>query len=162
MIINVAVPVVAVGLAVSVSTLEPVMGFGLNEAVTPLGSPGIVSGTLPGDPSAKVIVTLALPEAPWAMARVVGEIESEMLGVRTVTDTFVLAVREPELPVMVRLYVPGIAELSVAVSTLVPVVGFGLNDAVIPLGTPVAASVTLPLKPEAPLTVIEVAAGAPG
>jgi hypothetical protein len=47
---NVNVPVVAVGLAVSVNTLDPVKGFGLNEAVTPVGSPEMFNGTLPGDP----------------------------------------------------------------------------------------------------------------
>jgi hypothetical protein len=52
MIVKLAVPVVAVELAVSVSTLDPMIELGLNEAVTPLGSPEIVRGTAPGDPSA--------------------------------------------------------------------------------------------------------------
>jgi len=45
---------------------------------------------------------------------------------------------------------------------LVPAVGFGVKDALIPLGTPDAASVTLPLNPEEPFTVIVVDAGEPG
>jgi hypothetical protein len=96
------------------------------------------------------------------MASVFGETESEMLGGTTTTETYTLAVSEPEVPVMVRLYVPGVAALSVTVSIVVPVVGFGLKDAVIPLGTPDAESATLPLNPEEPFTVIVVSAGAPG
>ena len=47
------------------------------------------------------------------------------------------------MPVTVIAYVPVGTELPTAsVSTLVVAVGLGLNDAVTPLGTPVAVSVT--------------------
>jgi hypothetical protein len=44
--------------------------------------------------------------------------------------------------------------VAVKVSTLVPVVGFGLNDAVTPSGKPDAARFTLSEKPFLPTTVI--------
>ena len=73
----------------------------------------------------------------------------------TVTATVVLAVRLPEVPVIVTLDVPTVAELlAVSVSTLDAVVGFVPNDAVTPLGRPDAARVTLPLNPPAPVTVM--------
>jgi hypothetical protein len=57
-------------------------------------------------------------------------------------------VREPEVPVMVIVDVPMAAVLlAVRVSKLEPVVGFVAKLAVTPLGKPVAASVTLPVKP---------------
>jgi hypothetical protein len=44
--------------------------------------------------------------------------------------------------------------LAVSVNTLVPVVGFGENDAVTPFGNCVAAKLTLPVKPNNGFTVI--------
>jgi hypothetical protein len=44
--------------------------------------------------------------------------------------------------------------LAVNVSTLVPVVGFGVNDAVTPLGRPNPVRVTLPMNPFVGFTVI--------
>jgi hypothetical protein len=49
---------------------------------------------------------------------------------------------------MVSMYCPRLAVLlAVSVSTLFPVVGFGLKDAVTPLGRPETARVALPLNP---------------
>jgi len=60
--VAVAKPAVAVALAVNVTTLEPVVGFVANAAVTPLGSPDAESVTLPVNPpvSVTVIVSVAL------------------------------------------------------------------------------------------------------
>ena len=53
----------------------------------------------------------------------------------------------PDVPVMVTVYVPTVAVLpAVNVTTLLPVVGFVPNAAVTPVGSPDAASVTLPVK----------------
>jgi hypothetical protein len=85
------------------------------------------------------------------------EVESWKLGGRrfTVNAMVVLAVRLPEVPVMVTVDVPTVAELlAVSVSTLEAVAGLVPKDAVTPLGKPVAARVTLPLNPFAPVTVI--------
>jgi hypothetical protein len=60
----------------------------------------------------------------------------------------VLAVRVPELPVIVTIDVPAVAVLLAAnVSTLLPVAGFVPNAAVTPLGKPDTASVALPVNP---------------
>ncbi len=84
-----------------------------------------------------------------------GEGESVKLGLVTVNATVVLAVRLPEVPLIVTVDVPTVAELlAVSVSTLDAVVGFVPNNAVTPLGRPDAARVTLPLNPPAPVTVI--------
>lgn len=50
LIVTVRVPVVAELLAVNVSMLVPVAGFGLNAAVTPLPNPLAESVTLPANP----------------------------------------------------------------------------------------------------------------
>jgi hypothetical protein len=60
----------------------------------------------------------------------------------------VACVKLPNTPVTVTVNVPVAAELlAVSVSVLVPVAGFGLNDAVVPLPMPFAESVTPPVKP---------------
>ena len=73
----------------------------------------------------------------------------------TVSVTVVVGFKLPDVPVIVTVEVPVVAvALAVSVNVLVEVVGFGLNPAVTPLGIPVAASVTLPLKPFDGTTVI--------
>jgi hypothetical protein len=57
-------PTVAVLLAASVSTLEVVDDVGLNEAVTPLGSPDTVKATLPVNPPVSATVMVSVPLAP--------------------------------------------------------------------------------------------------
>lgn len=55
---------------------------------------------------------------------------------------------QPDFPVMVIVAAPTVAVLlAVSVNTLFAVVGLALQDAVTPLGRPVAASVTLPVNP---------------
>lgn len=59
-----------------------------------------------------------------------------------------VAVMEPEVPVMVTVDAPVVAVLvAVSVRTLLPVVGLVPKAAVTPLGRPDAARVTLPLNP---------------
>ena len=66
----------------------------------------------------------------------------------TAREIVVLAVVLPDVPVMVTVDVPAVAVLlAVSVSTLELVDEVGLNDAVTPLGSPVAANDTLPLNP---------------
>ena len=73
----------------------------------------------------------------------------------TVNATVVLAVVEPEVPVIVIVNDPVVAVLlAVSVSTLLLVAGFVPKFAVTPLGNPDAASVTLPVKPPTSVTVI--------
>lgn len=80
----------------------------------------------------------------------------------TVRARVVVAVRLPEVPVMVTVDVPVVAvALAVKVSTLAPVVGFVPKVAVTPLGRPDAASVTLPVNPPTSCTVIVLVPAAP-
>ena len=66
-------PAVAELLAVSVNTLEPVVGLVPKDAVTPLGRPLAARVTLPLNPFAGFTVTVLVPEAPCAMDRLPGE-----------------------------------------------------------------------------------------
>ena len=80
----------------------------------------------------------------------------------TVRAMVVVAVRLPEVPVMVTVAVPAVAELlAVSDRTLVVVVLVGLKDAVTPLGSPEAAKLTLPVKPPAGVTVMVLVPAAP-
>ena len=80
----------------------------------------------------------------------------------TVRLIVVEAVSEPDVPLTVTVTVPVVALLlAVRVNTLVFVVGLVANDAVTPLGKPVAARVTLPEKPFAGTTVMVSVAVAP-
>ena len=63
-IVTVAAPMVAVLLAVSVSTLEPVVGLVANTAVTPLGRPEAASVTLPENLFNAVMATVLVPLLP--------------------------------------------------------------------------------------------------
>ena len=74
----------------------------------------------------------------------------------TVSAMVVVAVSEPDVPVIVTVVGPPTVAVPVAVSvnTLDPVAGFVPNDAVTPLGKPLAERVTLPENPFAPDTVI--------
>jgi hypothetical protein len=62
--VTLELPVAAVLLAVSVSTLELVDEAGLNEAVTPLGRPDAVNDTLPVNPSTSVTLMVSVELAP--------------------------------------------------------------------------------------------------
>jgi hypothetical protein len=154
--VTVVVPVAAVLAAENFTWLEPLVGFVANTAVTPLGRPLAARVTLPLNPFAGVTVMVSATLLPCVTEReaVVGAIVK--LGVTlTVRLMMVDAVSAPDFPVMVMVFVPVAAELpAVNVTTLEPVAGFGANAAVTPLGRPLAARVTEPLNPFAPLIVI--------
>ena len=63
-IVTVAAPVVAVLLTVSVKALVAVAGFGLNVAVTPLGSPAADKFTLPVKPFCGATMMVLVPFDP--------------------------------------------------------------------------------------------------
>ncbi len=70
------------------------------------------------------------------------------VGTYTPRVRVVVAVRLPDLPVMVNVYCPTGAELLAAsVNWLLPEVGFGFHSAVTPLGNPEMERVTLPVNP---------------
>ena len=74
--VAVAVPVVAVLLAVSVNVLVFVVLGGLNDAVTPLGKPEADRLTLPLKPFCGVIVMVLMLVAPCVIVRLFGDAES--------------------------------------------------------------------------------------
>jgi hypothetical protein len=83
--------------------------------------------------------------------------ESVKDGAEVVRARVVVTVTAPDLPVMVTLYCPRMAELlAVKVTVLLPFVGFGEKDAVTPLGRPDAERVTLPVNPFRGVTLMEV------
>jgi hypothetical protein len=147
---------VAVLLAVSVSTLVPVVGLVPNAAVTPLGKPDAASVTLPVKPPTSVTVIVSVALLLWVTERVDAEGASVKLAAGlTVSVIVVVAVTVPDVPVIVTVAAPVVVVLlAVSVSTLLPVVGFVPNAAVTPLGKPDAASVTLPVKPPTSVTVM--------
>lgn len=156
--VTVAAPTVAVLLAVSVSTLELEDDAGLNDAVTPLGIPVATNDTLPVNPPTCATVMVSVLLLPCATERDVGEGVSVKLGVTeglTVSAIVVVAVVLPEVPVIDTAAGPVVAVLlAVSSSTLALVDDAGLNDAVTPLGKPVAVKATLPVNPPVSVTVM--------
>jgi hypothetical protein len=146
--VTVVVPGVAVLLTANVTTLEVVAGFTVNVAVTPLGRPLAASVTEPLNGLTSVTVMVEVALVFWASDIVPGEGVSVKLppdlAPVTVSAMVVVAVSEPEVPVMVMAVVAAAAVLlAVRVSTLVEVVGLVANAAVTPAGNPEAARVTL-------------------
>lgn len=164
MIVTVAAPVVAEedAVRVSVEVTLPfaggVTGLVENVAVTPLGRPLALRVVAESKPPVLVIVIVLVPLLPCATVTEVGEALTLNAGDEvelTVRAIVVVAVKLPEVPVIVTVAVPVVAvEDAVSVSTLVPVVGLVPNAAVTPLGSPDAASVTLPVNPPASVTLI--------
>jgi hypothetical protein len=154
--VTVNAPVMAVLLAVSVSTLEVAEDVGLNEAVTPLGRPDTVNTTLPVNPPMSVTAMESVPLAPCLTESEDADgasVKPVVTLATAMSAMVVLAVRLPEVPVMVTVEVPATAVLLAAkVTTLEPVVGLVPKVAVTPLGRPLAASVTLPVNPPASFT----------
>src|SRR5229473_1217861 len=156
--VTVTVPVVAVLLAASVKVLVAVAGFGLKDAVTPLGKPEADRLTLPLKPFCGVTAIVVAPLAPCVIVTLLGAAEIVKFAagtVFTVSETVVVFVKLPEVPVMVTVTVPVAAVLlEVRVKVLVLAVLVGLKDAVTPLGSPDAEKLTLPLKPFCGMTAI--------
>lgn len=144
----VAVPAVAELAATNARVLAPVVFTGLNDAVTPLGSPVVTRLTLPAKPFSGLTVSAVLAPLPGVRVRLAGEAERVKLGTVIVRLIVAVLFKAPDVPVIVIVVVPAAAELPAAkVRVLAPVVLAGLKDAVTPFGSPAAARLTLPLKP---------------
>jgi hypothetical protein len=145
------VPATAVGPAVNVTVLLLVVLVGLNDAVTPVGSPVAARLTLAVNPFAGTTAITLLPGVPDLAVTPAGVAVRVKPGRATTRLTVVEAVRVPDVPAMVTVAVPAAAVLpAVNVTVLVLVVLVmlgGLKDAVTPVGSPVAARLTLPVKP---------------
>ncbi len=79
-----AVPVVAVLLAVNVTTLVVLIGFVPKAAVTPAGRPEAESVAVPVKPLSLVMVMVLVPVPPCATETLAGEAERLKSGVVTV------------------------------------------------------------------------------
>ena len=94
-----------------------------------------------------------------------GDADSVKLGCAaelTVSDTVVVAVKLPDVPVTVIVAGPVVAVLlAVNVSVPLPVAGLGLKAAVTPFGSVDVLKVTLPVNPFCALTVIALVPLAP-
>lgn len=134
--------------------------FGMNVAVTPAGKPLAAKDTVPAKPFWGTTLMVLFPVPPTPTVRLFGVAVSEKFGglaELTVRVTEVLAFNAPETPLIVSVTVPVAAvELAFIVKVLAPVVGFGLNPAVTPLGNAEFERVTLPVNPFAGTTLIVV------
>jgi len=158
-IVTGTVPVAAVLIAVSVNVLMLVPGFGLNDAVTPLGRPNADKLTGPSKPFCGFTVIVLLPLPPCVTVRLLGDADRPKLPTEfTVSAIVVECVKLSEVPVIVTTTVPiGAALVAVKVNVLVALAGFGLKDALTPPGRPDTDKRTFPLNPFRPVTVTVIA-----
>ena len=144
-----------------------VTGLAEGVAETPLGSLPMLNETDESNPSTLVRVSVV-----WTVSRsrtVKDDGDSDIVKFAlpleaglTVSETVVVALRLPEVPVMVTFDVPVAAEeLAVRLRTLAPLVGFVANEAVTPLGKPDADRVALPENPSTSVTEIVLVPAAP-
>jgi hypothetical protein len=137
-----------------------VTGFAEAVADTPLGNSFTLKSTAELNPFTLVMVSVVDAVPRSSMVKEAGDRDRVKFLVPdeegfTVSETEVVAVKLPDVPVMVTVAVPVAAvPFAVRVSVLVEVAGFVLNAAVTPLGRPEAARVTLPENPPKSLTVI--------
>ena len=156
--VTVVVPTAAAEVALNVATLVVEVDTGPNETVTPVGRVDVVKVTLPVKPLFGVTVMVLVPLAPSTTLSVGVEvaIEKDAVGA-TVKAIATVALRLPDLPVMVTVAVPAAAVgLAVKVTVLAVAVLAGLNPAVTPPGRPETVRATALVKPFAATTVIEV------
>jgi hypothetical protein len=79
-VVTVALPSVAVLLAVSVNVLVPVVAGGLKDALTPLGKPDAERLTSPVNPFCPITVIVLVAVPPWPMPGLVGDAVMVKLG----------------------------------------------------------------------------------
>jgi hypothetical protein len=155
-IVIVDVPVVDAQLDVSVSTLLPVVGLVPNAAVIPLGRPDAARVTLPVKPPTSVTAIVSVRLLPGATVSEAAEgLSVKLPAPVTVRVIAVVAVRLPEVPVIVTVDVPSAAVLLVVnVTTLEVEDEAGLKDAVTPPGNPEVVKATAPENGLTSVTVI--------
>jgi|HubBroStandDraft_4_1064222.scaffolds.fasta_scaffold16979_4 hypothetical protein len=160
--VTVRVPVVAELLAVKVSVLVPVVGFGLKDAVTPVPRPVADRVTPPAKPLDGSIVIVVVPCDDLVMVKLVGDAERVKLPETTavtVRETVAVCVVLPPVPATVIVYVPiAVVEATAMVMVELPEPGaaidVGLKLTVTPAGWPLALKAMAELKPPETAVVI--------
>jgi hypothetical protein len=161
-IVTVAAPAAALATALNVPVLLRAPAE-LNVAVTPDGKPVAEKATVLLNPFRGTTVIPIAPLAPGRTLRLVGDaVSAKVGGAATVKLTVTVLLRLPEVPVMVTVAVPNVAE-ALAVRVSVPGLAgvAALKDAVTPAGKPDAVRATVPLKPFSGVTVMVPAPVAP-
>ena len=146
--VTVDAPAAAVLAAVKVSALLPDV-IAPKVAVTPVGRPDAANATVPLKPFVGTTVMVLAPLAPGRTLRLVGDAVSAKLGgAATLKLSGVVLCRPPDVPVIVTVEVPKMAEvLAVRVSVRGLAVLAVLKEAVTPVGNPDAARAMVPVKP---------------
>jgi hypothetical protein len=155
--VRVALPAAAVEAAVKV-TFCAVPGIKVSIAglaVTPAGNPLIATVTAPVKPFDGTALTLTTCPAPPATTEIAeGAADSEKSGIaafaETVAATIAEWLRAPEVPVKVRVALPAEAVEAAVKVTFCAVPGTRVSAAgfaVTPAGSPLIATVTIPVKP---------------
>lgn len=160
--VTVLVPVVAELLAVKVSVLVPIAGFGLKDAVTPVPKPVTDRVTLPAKPLDGWIVIVVVPCDDRVMVKLVGDAERVKLPeptAVTVRETVAVCAVLPPVPVTVIVYVPvAVVEATAMVMVELPEPGatmdVGLKLTITPAGWPLAVKAMAELKPPETAVVI--------
>jgi len=171
-VVPLAVPVTVMGyvpgtvdvdtVMVIVDVPAPFMEVGLKPTVTPDGWPIADNTTAVLKPLKTVEVIVDVPELPCATGTELGE--AERLKPVTVSETVVVWMVLPAVPVTVTMYVPVTVDGStvmVIVDVPVPVMEVGLNPTVTPVGWPLADNTTAVLKPPEMVEVIVVVPALP-
>lgn len=140
----------AVVAMVNVELPEVLIDAGENVAVAPAGRPLADRLTEELNPFSAPIVTVYIAGVVGFAVAVVGDAVTEKFGEFTCKLTVSLCVSMPLVPVIVIVEVPaGVLALVVIVNVELPevVTDAGANEAVAPVGKPVAARFTAPVKP---------------
>lgn len=116
-----------------------------------------LTDTLPVSPPTKPMLIVLDTLVPGGTVTALGEAEMVKFGSAvTVSVSVVEAVVEPLVPVMVTVAAPTVAvfdAVKVRVLPADPLTDAGLNEAVTPVGRPLALRATVPVKPLMALTV---------
>ena len=136
------------------------MDVGLKLTVTPVGWPVADKAIGALKPPETAVVIVDVPLLPWTTESEVGAAEMVKLGLAvavTVSETMVVSIVLPEVPVTVMLNVPVAvdeATVIVIVEVPVPVIEAGLKPTVTPVGWPVAVKETAESKPPVAVLVM--------
>ena len=150
--VTVAVPAAAEAVAANVRIALADVAPALNDPLTPVGRPMMLTVTVPAKPFCGVKVRVVVPVEPCATLSAVGDADNVNVGCGAMVSAIVvLLVRmpnaPPDVPVIVTVAVAAAVEAVAAkVSVLWPPMT-ALKVALTPKGSPEAASATGPLKP---------------